>query len=198
LQATLAGCDRATRLVEQLLTLSRLEFGSSSALVRVDLCPLIRAAVAAVAPQALGKSQSLLVEADQPCPIAGDTTLLTVLIRNLVDNAIRYSPRHATVKVVATVLGARVQLRVDDSGPGMTVSHMQRVGERFFRVLGSGEEGSGLGWSIARRIAAVHGAQVRVSPSVELGGLSVEVEWPVFQNGQGPFPNPILNQKESI
>ncbi len=60
----------------------------------------------------------------------------------------------------------------------MTEADIARVGERFFRVIGSGQSGSGLGWSIVRRIAAVHRAEVRVSRSQKLGGLGVEVEWP--------------------
>jgi two-component system sensor histidine kinase QseC len=55
---------------------------------------------------------------------------------------------------------------------------MKRLGERFFRIIGSGQEGSGLGWSIVRRIATAHQATVRVGRSRALGGLSIEVEWP--------------------
>jgi two-component system sensor histidine kinase QseC len=69
----------------------------------------------------------------------------------------------------------RVRLEIEDSGPGMSEVDRARLGERFFRVAGSGESGSGLGWSIARRIAAVHGASVRVDRSDALGGLLVVV-----------------------
>jgi two-component system sensor histidine kinase QseC len=72
----------------------------------------------------------------------------------------------------------RVQLKVEDSGPGMTGPDMERLGERFFRILGSGQGGSGLGWSIVRRIADAQQASVRVGRSMTLGGLAVEVEWP--------------------
>jgi two-component system sensor histidine kinase QseC len=71
-----------------------------------------------------------------------------------------------------------VQLALDDSGPGMSSADMDRIGERFFRVVGSGQDGSGLGWSITRRIAAVHRAVVRVARSRSLGGLAVEVDFP--------------------
>ena len=178
LQATLAGCDRATRLVEQLLTLSRLEAGAAPAMTLVELSALVRRVVAELAPQAILKRQTIEVEAVEPCPVQGDGTLLAVLVRNLVDNAVRYSPPHATVKIAVARRRAHVQLKVEDSGPGMTEQDMQRVGERFFRVIGSGQSGSGLGWSIARRIAAVHQATVRVGRSVVLGGLVVEIEWP--------------------
>jgi two-component system sensor histidine kinase QseC len=71
-----------------------------------------------------------------------------------------------------------VLLSFDDSGPGMAEADIARMGERFFRVVGSGQSGSGLGWSIVRRIAAVHGVEVRVDRSPTLGGLRVTVEWP--------------------
>ena len=77
----------------------------------------------------------------------------------------------------------RVRRAVEDSGPGMTEQDAGRLGERFFRVLGSGEIGSGLGWSIVQRIAAVQGAQVRVGRSRSLGGLEVVVGWPEVVKG---------------
>ena len=179
LHATLQGCDRATRLVEQLLTLSRLESGAEHARVTVDAAALARQVVAEVAPLALGKQQVVEVDAGSPCPVQGDATLLSVLIRNLVDNAMRYSPPCAVVKVAVSNEQGAVRLTVEDSGPGMSPADIDRIGERFFRVVGSGQDGSGLGWSIARRIAAVHRAAVRVARSESLGGLSVEVGIPV-------------------
>lgn len=178
LQATVQGCDRAARLVEQLLTLSRLESGAEHALVTVDLAALARQVVADAAPLALGKQQAIEVNAVDPCTVRGDATLLSVMIRNLVDNAIRYSPSGASVKLAVSNTQGVVQLSLDDNGPGMSPADMERIGERFFRVVGSGQDGSGLGWSITRRIAAVHRAVVRVARSESLGGLSVEVKFP--------------------
>nr|MBP8295321.1 two-component sensor histidine kinase [Burkholderiales bacterium] len=178
LQSTLEGCDRATRLVEQLLTLSRLEAGATPIMTPLDLGALVRGVVAEVALRAVRKQQTIEVDAPAPCRVAGDPTLLAVLVRNLVDNAIRYSPPRADVKVSVAAHGAQVRLRVEDSGPGMTEQDSARLGERFFRVLGTGEGGSGLGWSIVRRIAAAQGAAIHVGRSPGLGGLAVEVDWP--------------------
>jgi len=178
LEATLQGCDRATRLVEQLLTLSRLEAGAAPAIAAVDLSALARRVVGDLAPQALQKRQTIELDAGEACAVKGDATLLAVLLRNLVDNAIRYSPSGAIVKVAVASRRGRAHLAIEDSGPGMTEPDRARVGERFFRVVGSGESGSGLGWSIVRRIAAAHGAQVIVGRSPQFGGLSVAVEWP--------------------
>ncbi|HJW11029.1 MAG TPA: ATP-binding protein, partial [Albitalea sp.] len=178
LQATLAGCDRTARLVDQLLTLSRLEAGAGGTLASVDLRALVRRVVAEVAPQAFGRQQTIAVDAAGPCAVQGNEALLAVLVRNLVDNACRYSPPGALVNVTVAQHAAHAQLKVEDSGPGLSEADMQRLGERFFRVIGSGEEGSGLGWSIVRRIAAVHQATLRVGRSPALGGLAVEIEWP--------------------
>jgi two-component system sensor histidine kinase QseC len=123
----------------------------------------------------LGQQQVVALDASAPSPVQGDATLLSVMIRNLVDNAIRYSPPGATVNIAVSNEQGAVRLSVDDSGPGMSHADMARIGERFFRVVGSGQDGSGLGWSIARRIAAVHRAALRVARSESLGGLSVEV-----------------------
>ena len=73
--------------------------------------------------------------------------------------------------------GGTVRLTVEDSGPGLAEADLQRLGERFFRVVGSGQGGSGLGWSIVRRIAEVHRAQLSARRSARLGGLAVEVVW---------------------
>lgn len=175
LKNTLAGCDRASRLVEQLLTLSRLEAAQAPAMADVDLSALSRQVVGDLATKAIGKGQTLALEAPQPCPIPGNETLLGVLVRNLVDNAVRYSPPHAQVQVSVERHEGQVVLRVEDSGPGLDAAQQARLGERFFRVLGHGEGGSGLGWSIVKRIAAVHRLDVRVQRSATWGGLAVEV-----------------------
>jgi two-component system sensor histidine kinase QseC len=103
--------------------------------------------------------------------------LLGVLVRNLVDNALRYSPAGARVEVVVHTDARGAHLQVQDSGPGMSDEAIGHLGERFFRVLGNDQPGSGLGWSIVRRLLAVFGAQAQISRSTELGGLSVAVHW---------------------
>jgi two-component system, OmpR family, sensor histidine kinase QseC len=178
LQATLAGCDRATRLVEQLLMLSRVEAGEAPARAALDLPALVRQQVAELAPGAIDRGQTLELQADAPCTVHGDATLLAVLVRNLVDNALRYSPPGARVQVAVHQQAGRVRLQVQDSGPGLPPEALARLGERFFRVLGTGQGGSGLGWSIVQRIAAVQGAKVQAARSATLGGLDVTVDWP--------------------
>lgn len=175
LQNTLDGCDRATRLVEQLLTLSRMEADAAPAMENVDLTSLARQVAAELAPRALQKKQVIELAGGDGCSIAGNVTLLAILARNLIDNAIRYSPPAAQVRVQVERRDRQVVLSVEDSGPGMADADRRRLGERFFRVIGSGESGSGLGWSIVRRIAAMHGMDLQVEKSAELGGLAVRV-----------------------
>jgi two-component system sensor histidine kinase QseC len=181
LHFTLAGCDRATRLVEQLLTLARLEATSPSAetpAASADLSALTRRVAAELAPKALARQQTLKLDAAAVCVVSGNDVLIAVLVRNLIDNALRYSPDGARISVQVAMEAKQPMLRVDDSGPGMSAPEMARLGERFFRVLGQEQPGSGLGWSIVKRIADVLGTQVQVSRSRQLGGLSVVVRWP--------------------
>jgi two-component system sensor histidine kinase QseC len=179
LHATLQGCDRAARLVEQLLLLARLEADSGSAQPLVDLGVLARQELALATPDAAMQQQTLSLEAEGALPVRGQEALLSVLLRNLVDNALRYSPPGATVQLRLRQTGTALQLDIDDSGPGLSDEALQRLGQRFFRVLGHSAPGSGLGWSIVRRIAAVQRAQVQVGRSETLGGLHVAVTWPL-------------------
>lgn len=179
LQSTIEGCDRAVRLVEQLLTLARLDAGGQApAVAPVALDAVARRVAAALAPQALARRQQLELDADGDLRVDGVEALLSVLIRNLVENALRYSPAGATVRATVARHGSTVVLTVEDSGPGMAEADIARLGERFFRVLGQEASGSGLGWSIVRRIVALHHAQCEVARSATLGGLAVRVLLP--------------------
>jgi two-component system sensor histidine kinase QseC len=178
LQATLAGCDRATRLVEQLLTLARLEAAPVADASQVELGELVRSVAAELAPAALARHQVLELEVATPCHVTGSVVLLGVLIRNLIDNALRYTPDGAQVRVAVQSDAGQTVLSVQDSGSGMAEPEMARLGERFYRLPGHEQPGSGLGWSIVKRIATVTDAQVRVGRSPALGGLAVEVRWP--------------------
>jgi two-component system sensor histidine kinase QseC len=178
LQTTLAGCDRASRLVDQLLTLARLEASPTAEATPVDLSSVVRRIAGELAHGALARHQEVVVLADKPCAVAASEVLLGVLVRNLLDNAMRYSPAHACIQAeVRSEEGATV-LQVQDSGPGMTEDAIAHLGERFFRVLGNDQPGSGLGWSIVRRLLEVMGARAEIQRSSQWGGLSVTIRWP--------------------
>jgi two-component system sensor histidine kinase QseC len=178
LQTTLAGCDRASRLVDQLLTLARLEASPDTKPAAVDLSAVVRRVAGELAPTALKRKQEITVLADAPCAVAANEVLLGVLVRNLVDNALRYSPAGARVDVSVSTDVRGAHLQVQDSGPGMSDEAIGHLGERFFRVLGNEQPGSGLGWSIVRRLLAVFGAEAQIGRSAEWGGLAVAVRWP--------------------
>ena len=181
LHTTLAGCDRAAHLVDQLLALARLEAGATALAPEVcDVRVQAQLVAADLAPAALARGQDLELEAegDAGSSVCAPAAWLTMLLRNLLDNALRYSSDGARVLVRVVRTPEWVVLEVHDSGPGMASADLQRLGERFFRVLGHTQTGSGLGWSIVRRIADVTGAQVTVQASALLGGLHVQVAWP--------------------
>lgn len=182
LQTTLAGCDRASHLVDQLLTLARLEAASAAPALPVDLGALARRVAAELVYVALGRQQEITVLVDADCPVAANEALLGVLVRNLVDNALRYSPDGARVDVTVHRHANGAVLQVQDSGPGMAQDAIAHLGERFFRVLGNDQTGSGLGWSIVRRLLDVFGAEAQIGRSQELGGLLVRVYWPALTN----------------
>lgn len=186
LQGVLQGCDRATRMVEQLLQLARLEADTDDEAVRLqgavvapaDILSALRQVVQDLQyTQADPRGQTIELQAPEQMPAQLPPTLAGVLLRNLLDNALRYSPEGATVRVqLQQQPGKGMRWVVEDSGSGMSDEDMARLGERFFRVLGTGKSGSGLGWSIVRRIAARHGLQLAIDRSSDLGGLRVCVE----------------------
>jgi two-component system sensor histidine kinase QseC len=177
LKALLTGCDRVTHLIEQLLTLARFESSASALSEPIDLDDLARGVMAELAPQALAKRQRIEMNSAGPCLIQSQPALLGVLLRNLLDNAIRYSPPGACILLTLGNNGAP-SITLEDSGPGLSAEQQSRLGERFFRIVGSDESGCGLGWSIVRRIAQAHRLELITRRSKELGGLQVTVKWP--------------------
>lgn len=157
LDNVIAGCDRAVRLVEQLLTLARLEPEVlKTRRVDCDLARLAREVVADAVPFALDRNVEIELDAPRPFELSGAPELLRILVRNLVDNAVRYSPSGGVVNVSL----AERTLTVLDQGPGVHPEERANLGRRFHRLLGSGQDGSGLGLSIVKRIAELHDASV--------------------------------------
>lgn len=175
LQQVIQGVDRATHLVQQLLTLARLDPQTGAmAGAKIDLQALAASVLAEIAPAAVAKDIELSL-AEGGGSVLGDATALGILIRNLADNAVRYTPPAGRVTVSVAQSGGEVMLEVTDTGPGIPPEERARVLERFYRVLGSGEIGSGLGLSIVKRIAELHGARVSLSEGENGMGLRVRV-----------------------
>jgi len=175
-----AGIEQAIRLVQQLLTLARLEPDSIAvAHVPVALGAIARRAVEDFGIMALDKSVALRLTQCDEATLAGDEDQLRILINNLVDNAVRYTPAGGEVEVRVLAAGGMVSLEVADSGPGIPPHERPRVFDRFYRVAGSGAPGSGLGLSIAQRVADAHGARIALETSAR-GGLLVRVRFPTL------------------
>lgn len=176
LQKVLLGVDRSSHIVAQLLTLSRLgqEEGLSD-IKPVDLHKLSSEILAFLVPIALEKSIEIeLAPPPDDAMVLGNDITLGILIRNIVDNAIRYTPVSGEVKVQVLTQGTQIIFRVTDSGPGIPPELRERVFERFFRVLGTTAPGSGLGLAIVSQIADLHHAEVTLSTGP--GGIGLQFD----------------------
>jgi two-component system, OmpR family, sensor kinase len=175
------GVQRAIRLVEQMLSLARQEPRAPAAHVPVRLDDLAREIVAELVPLADAAHVDLGVSAAQPVTVAGDAESLRTLIRNLVDNAVRYTGAggRVDVEVGATQDAARAaQVTVTDNGPGISPEDRARVFDRFYRRAGTRPPGSGLGLAIVKTIADAHAATITLADGAEGKGLSVTVRFP--------------------
>lgn len=157
--------DDMVRLTNQLLTLARAEARSATLLAEpaaVDVVAMVREICLDMAPRAVAKGIDLGLEADgTDAGVAGDPTLLHEAFANLVDNALRYTPQGGRVTVrIHCPSAARVQVEVEDNGPGIPESLRERVFERFYRVPEHRGEGSGLGLAIVRDVIEIHGGTI--------------------------------------
>jgi two-component system sensor histidine kinase TctE len=161
--------QRAAHAVNQLLAMARAEArGQAMTREPVDLANLTQQVVREAVPKALERRIDLGYEGVQPgqAPLlTGQPVLLGELVRNLVDNALQYTPAggSATARVLLDPFGQVLVLQVEDSGPGVPESDREQVFQPFFRALGTGVDGTGLGLAIAQEIAQQHGAHIAVS-----------------------------------
>ena len=170
-----------THLVNQLLSLARAEPGSSraQALEPIDLNELARETTSEWVPHALARNIDLGFDAAAPSAvIEGDRLLVKEMLRNLLDNAIRYTHAGGQVTVRVSADDSKAHLSVEDNGPGVPQVERERVFERFYRVLGTGVEGCGLGLAIVREIAASHNAETRLDPGTHGAGTLASVIFP--------------------
>jgi two-component system OmpR family sensor kinase len=186
-----AGLERATRLSEQLLTLARTEPGVDAAertAGDVDLSVLAREVIAELAPLAAEKAIDLGLSESGSALVRGDRDALRTLLSNLVDNALRYTPRKGRVDVAVGPQGDRVALVVRDNGTGIAPEEQVRVFDRFYRgqpaavpgdaAPGASVRGSGLGLAIVKSIAERHGAEIALGEGLDGKGLGVTVRFP--------------------
>lgn len=183
LDNVIAGCARAARLVDQMLTLARLEpedaLGQSEIL---DLHSLAQSVIAEIAPATLRRGIDIGLAESGDVAVSGNGDLIRIALRNLVDNAARYSPDGAHVQVSVARDSDMALVRVTDQGPGLSPEDRIKVGQRFYRVLGNSASGSGLGLSITRRIAELHGGRLVLDNNADGRGLTAELRWPAKQD----------------
>lgn len=162
--------ERAAHMVSQLLALARAE-GAPMASEAIDIAELAREVTQDFVPQALALRIDLGFEGPElsRLQVPGQRWQLVELLRNLVDNALRYTPKggEVTVRVTEDGFGQVVVLQVEDNGPGIAPDARERVFQPFYRALGTGAEGSGLGLTIAGQIAERHGARFEVDDTLE-------------------------------
>ena len=174
-----AGVQRAIRLVEQLLALARQEPRIGTPHVPVRLDDLAREVVRELVPLADAGTIDLGVAAAQPATVQGDADALRTLLRNLIDNAVRYTPAGGRVDVaVERAPAGGAVLTVTDDGPGIPPGERARVFDRFYRRAGTEPPGSGLGLAIVATIATAHAARVELADGPEGKGLRVTVSFP--------------------
>jgi two-component system sensor histidine kinase QseC len=181
LDKVIAGCDRASHLVAQLLTLARLEpHDFRVERTSCELRSVLQRTIAELAPTAVEKGIELELADGPTVTILGNAWLLDVLFRNLIDNAVRYSPPRSRVHIRTDQNQHDVSVIVADEGPGIPVAEREKLGRRFHRLAGPDVTGTGLGLSIVQRIAQLHGAGIAFEETVTGTGLVVKVVFPAI------------------
>lgn len=182
LQNLIQGVNRSAHIVQQLLTLNRLVPEAAALMDHEDvkIVKLASETIAQLAPSAIEKEIEIELDcANEDFVVSGNITALSILIRNLIDNAIRYIPEGGQITVSVTEDKHNIIFRVADNGPGIPGELRGRVFERFFRVLGNKSAGSGLGLAIVNQIASLHHATVNLRNNLaQQSGLIVEIFFP--------------------
>lgn len=176
--------DRGSRVIDQLLLLARADAQGSSleGCESVDLADLVQSQCQIQGRDAASAGIRLNVSAE-PCLINGRLDLLSILLRNLIDNALRYCERGASVDIACSSQADHAELSVTDDGPGIPLTERERVFDRFHRLANNKKPGSGLGLSIVRRIAELHGATVVIEGGPSGRGTKVSVRWDLHNGG---------------
>jgi two-component system OmpR family sensor kinase len=177
-QRLIAGIDRATRLVGQMLALARHEASAPATQAALDLLEPMRRAMSDIWPEAQAKRVDLGMVSAEPAVVHGDAEALRILFHNLLENAVKYTREGGTVNVCVRASGGEAVVLVEDDGEGIGEDDRARVFERFFRAPGAAASGSGLGLSICKVIVDAHGGDIELGRA-ELGGLAVRVRLPL-------------------
>jgi two-component system sensor histidine kinase QseC len=175
LRQVIIGVDRATHLLEQMLTLARLNPEEKKLKhEEIFLHALAVDVITQIAPSAIKKAIILELNGDEHAVVIADATSLSILIRNLVDNAVRYTPTGGKVTVWVGKESGKTVLSVTDNGPGISEELRQRVFDRFYRVVGNNTQGCGLGLAIVKQIADLLNITIDIKNNEKTHGLIVK------------------------
>ncbi|WP_270935814.1 HAMP domain-containing sensor histidine kinase [Falsiroseomonas oryzae] len=179
----IADLDGIARVFKAVLRIAEVEAGARrAAFAPIDLAPVLTDMAELYGASAEAQDQHLEAELDETLPLVGDRDLLAQAVVNLLDNALKFTPEGGTVRLAAHRLDDVLEIAVADDGPGMPPADRQRAGERFFRADSARTTpGSGLGLSLVRAVATLHGGEVALSdthPGAERPGLTVTLRLP--------------------
>ncbi|MFT4063765.1 ATP-binding protein [Paraburkholderia sp.] len=176
------GIERGRSLLDQLLTLARAQSATDEPQSPVSVQSIYRRVLEDLMPLAETKHIDIGVEGTQDAYVWASELDMIAVVKNLVDNAIRYTPDGGRVDLLVDVSGGNAELRIQDNGPGIPLAERDRVFDPFYRTLGSEQLGSGLGLSIVQTIANRIGAEIRLdfSDQAKQTGLSVTVRFPAI------------------
>jgi two-component system sensor histidine kinase QseC len=175
LDNAILGCDRAAHLIDQLLTLARIDTLDETGTEPCLLKNIASEVIAAIAPTALSQNVRLELKDGDDVKVRGNPVLLRIMLRNLIDNAVRHTGAGTTVEIKVRQEHGQSCLSVTDNGPGIPEAELERVAERFYRPAGTSASGSGLGLSIVKRIAEIHAASLQLAKAENGTGLSITV-----------------------
>jgi signal transduction histidine kinase len=146
--------------------------------IPLDLVSVLKGTISDLAPGALAKGMDLELKHGRPMLVSGDAGLLTILFRNLIDNAIRYSPPATKIAIQIEAADDEELVRISDAGPGISSAERPNIGRRFYRAPGTQAPGSGLGLSIVQRILELHRGRMQFDAPPTGSGLHVTVALP--------------------
>ena len=186
-----SGIDRATRLMEQLMVLARQQANADlhSEARPVEINRLCLLAFNDVYPLAQQKHMDMGLMQSDECYVMGQEEALRIMLRNILDNSIKYSPERSKIDFRVEPSARSVRLVIEDDGPGIPQSDLERVMDRFYRIPGNPVSGSGLGLSIVQAIADLHAAKIELVKSAALGGLQVTVTFEAYRMASS-YPSP--------
>lgn len=188
-RAALAAAHRETvalcKIAEELLMLARLGGETAADRARIGLRELAGEVLATVEPLAQARETRLILNAPAEAFVTGNAGQLRRLLINLLDNALKFTPARGAIQVAIARDGGAAILRVADSGPGIAPADLPHVFDRFFRGKAAPGEGSGLGLSICREIARLHGGEISAANRPE-GGCEITVKFPLAPDSGPP------------